>query len=60
MATVKTAFTAKFQTTKDGDIEETSFGAGDSVTIVQTWDRFYLIKDDNGHYYNVPKANIEA
>ena len=59
MATVRVPFTAKFQTTKDGDIESTSFSAGTEVTIVQTWDKFYLIKDDGGHYYTVTKDKIE-
>jgi hypothetical protein len=59
MATVKQDFTAKFQTSKDTDMEETAFHAGDTVTVVQTWDKFFLIKDENNHYYNVGKDNIE-
>jgi hypothetical protein len=58
MATVKEALTLKFQTTKDGEVEETQLAAGDELTVVQTWDRFYLVKDDNGHYYNVPKDKL--
>ena len=58
MATVTQHITLKFQTTKDGDVEEVEFAAGDSLTVVQTWDRFYLVKDKDGHYYNVPKDKI--
>lgn len=59
MATVKSDFAAKFQTTKDGDIEETQFKRGDEVSLVQTWDQFVLIRDAHGHFYNVPKDKIE-
>jgi hypothetical protein len=60
MATFKEDFTAKYQTTKDADIEETTFSTGDSVKLVQTWDDYVLIKDDDGHFYNIPKDKIEA
>jgi NADPH-dependent curcumin reductase CurA len=60
MATFKEDFTAKYQTTKDADIEETTFAAGDEVSSVQTWDDYVLVKDDDGHFYNVPKDKIDA
>ena len=51
--------TAKYQTTKDADIEETSFSAGDEVTLIQKWDNeFVLVKDDDGHFYNVPSSVV--
>lgn len=59
MATIKHDLTVKFQTTKDGDVEQTHFKAGDAVTVVQIWERFVLIKDDEGHFYNVPKDAVE-
>ncbi len=59
MASVKKDVTAKYQTTKDADIEETSFKPGDQVTIVQTWQRHYLVKDRDGHFYNLTKDVIE-
>ena len=49
----------KLATNKDADIETVTFHAGDTAHIVKTWDRFFLIKDDNGHYYNVPKDKIQ-
>lgn len=55
MATVTQNVTLKFQTTKDGDIEEVPFAPGDPLTIVQAWDHFYLVKDNDGHYYNIAK-----
>ena len=58
MASVKQQFTAKYQTTKDGDMEEATFSVGDSVTIVHTWAEHFLIKDRDGHYYNIKKELI--
>jgi hypothetical protein len=60
MATIKEDVTLKFQTTKDGDMEETTFSTGDSVDVVSTWDNFYLIKDKDGHFYNIPKSKLDA
>lgn len=58
MATLSRDITVKFQTTKDGDVEETHFRTGDSIAIVQEWTHFFLIKDADGHFYNVPKDSI--
>jgi hypothetical protein len=60
MATIKEDISLKFQTTKDGDIEETSFSSGDEVDVVSTWDAYYLIKDKDGHFYNIPKDKLNA
>ena len=43
----------------DGDIEETNFSAGDEVELVDTWSNHVMVKDDDDHYYNVPKNMIE-
>lgn len=59
MATVKEAITLKYQTTKDGDMEETSFSNGQSVTVISEWQNHYLIKDDDGHFYNIPKDKVQ-
>lgn len=59
MATFNADHTAKYQTTTDADIEETSFDSGTEVSVVQKWDNgFVLIKDDDGRYYNVPQDKI--
>ena len=62
MATIKEEITLKFQTTVDGDIEETSFSAGDDVDVVQKWDGlpYVLTKDGDGHFYNIPADKIDA
>ena len=59
MATIRRDITVQYQTTRDGDLESTHFRAGDSVTLVQEWDRFYFIKDDDGHFYTVPKDCLD-
>jgi len=62
MASIKEDVTLKFQTTVDGDIEETSFSAGDDVDVVQKWDGlpYVLIKDGDGHFYNIPADKIDG
>lgn len=59
MAKFKTDTTLKFQTTKDGEIEETTFTAGTDVKLVHEWTNRYLVRASDGHYYNVLKEQIE-
>ena len=59
MPVFNTAMTLKLQTTTDADLEEVSFDEGAEVELVETWDNFYLIKDDEGNLYNVPRANLD-
>jgi hypothetical protein len=59
MAKFKVESTLKFQTTKDGDIESSTFKAGTDVKIVQEWGNRFLVRASDGHYYNVPKEQIE-
>ncbi|MEZ4272588.1 MAG: hypothetical protein R3C68_14515 [Myxococcota bacterium] len=62
MPTINEDITLKYQTTKDGDMEETSFSSGDEVEIIQTWSEapFCLIKDADGHFYNIPKDKVDS
>jgi hypothetical protein len=59
MATFKQDVTLKFITNKRGEMEETAFKAGQDIQVVQVWDRFYLVKDKNGHFYNVHKELVQ-
>ena len=59
MAKMKEAVTLKFQTTKDAEVEQTSFKPGDEVKIVQEWGNSILVRAADGHYYNVPKDKID-
>ena len=58
MAKVVKAFSAKFQTTRDGDIEETHFAVGDEVTLMKAWDAFDLVRDQEGHCFNIRKGHV--
>jgi len=59
MAKVKEDIAVKYQTTKNGEVVDAKFSAGDEVTIVQTWKTHYLVKDGDGHYFNIPKDKID-
>jgi len=60
MATVKEAFTYKYQSTKNSEIEEASFSPGDEVEVVKEWDNdMLLVKNGDGVVFNVPKKNID-
>jgi hypothetical protein len=59
MAQFKSDFVAKFRTTLDEDVEETAFVIGDEVRLMAKWQRHYLVKDDEGHFYNIPREFIE-
>lgn len=59
MANITRDLTLKLQTTKDSDVEDMHFCAGDVVTVVQTWQDFYLIKDAEGHFYTVAKDAVQ-
>ncbi len=59
MARCKTDLTLKLQLNKQAEIETRELKAGDPVTISQAFAAVYLIRDAEGHYYNVPKEKIE-
>jgi len=59
MAQFKNDFVARFRTSLDEDVEETAFVAGDEVRVMAIWKRHYLVKDDEGHFYNIPRELIE-
>ena len=59
MAKIKTDTTLKFLTNKGEDVEQTELTAGDEIEILETWENHYLIKDEDGHYFNVDKGLVE-
>ena len=60
MATVKEAFTCKYQSTKNSEIEEASFSPGDEVEVVKEWsNEMCLVKNDDGVVFNVPTKNLD-
>ena len=59
MAKIKENIALKFQTTKDAEVEETSFKAGEEVKLVHEWGNRFLVRASDGHYYNIPKDKID-
>ena len=60
MATVKEAFSFKYQSTKNSGIEEASFSAGDEVEVVKEWSNdTCLVRNGDGVVFNVPKKNLD-
>jgi hypothetical protein len=60
MSIVKQDFAAKLQTTKKGEIVTVLIRAGEEVKIVNVWQHHLLIRDQRGHFYNVPKELIRS
>jgi SH3-like domain-containing protein len=54
MAKIIRTLTVKLRPNTDSEVEEVVLREGDDVKLVRTWDRFHLIKDNDGHFYNVP------
>ncbi len=59
MATIKHDFTAELLLNKHAEPESFAFKAGQSVDLMQTWDRHYLIKDADGHFFTVSKDKLD-
>lgn len=58
MATIARTRTVKLRPDKDSDIEEITLQEGDSVKLVHTWAQFYLVKDDQGRFFNLPHCDV--
>ncbi|HEY8120134.1 MAG TPA: hypothetical protein VII78_02350 [Myxococcota bacterium] len=58
MASITKALTLKHQSNLSEDVEEVSFGAGDSVTVLKEWGQAYLVKNADGKLFNVPKDAV--
>lgn len=60
MATLKQASSLKHQSNLGEEVEEVSFSAGEQVTLLKKWADSYLVKNDAGQLFNIPKDQIEA
>jgi hypothetical protein len=58
MAKLTKPLTLKHQSNLSEDIEEVSLNIGDEVTVLKEWDHFYLVKNDDGKLFNVPKEAV--
>jgi hypothetical protein len=53
--TVKADATLKAQANLGEEIEDVEFSAGDELTVLKEWEHHYLVKNDDGKLFNVPK-----
>lgn len=58
MATVKEAFTAKYQGNKNASIVEVSFAAGEEVTVVKEWQGDSCLVKKGDQVFNVAKKYL--
>ena len=59
MGTFKHASTLKHQANLGEEVEEISFDSGEDVTVLKEWSDSYLVKNDAGQLFNIPKDQIE-
>ena len=57
----KTSEENRYRVETPTDIEDVEFSAGDEVEVVEKWDDagFWLVKDDDGHFYNVKTDQLD-
>ena len=55
MPTLTQTIVLKHQSNLGEGVEEVTFQAGDSVTILKEWQAAYLVKSATGQLFNVPK-----
>ena len=60
MAKILRSLTAGLLTNTTADVEQVPFAEGDEVEIIKEWDHFWLVKDQSGHFYNLPKDAVQA
>ncbi len=58
MATVKEAFTAKYQPSKNAPIVDVSFSAGEEVKLLKEWKGESCLIKKGDQVFNVPKKYI--
>jgi hypothetical protein len=58
MATVKEAFSAKYQGNKNVEIDEVSFSAGEEITVLKEWSNETCLVKKGDNVFNVPTKNL--
>ena len=59
MPAIKRDVTLKHRSNLGEAVEEIRLAAGESVTILEEWQRAYLVKNGAGQLFNVPKDLVE-
>ena len=57
-ASITKVLTLKHQSNLSEDVEDVSFSPGDAVTVLKEWDQSFLVKNDDGKLFNVPKDAV--
>jgi hypothetical protein len=58
MASITKPLTLKHQPNLSEDVEDVTFSAGDSITVLKEWDTSFLVKNGDGKLFNVPKDAV--
>jgi len=58
MASITKPLTLKHQSNLSEDVEEVSFAPGEKVTVLKEWNGSYLVKNDDGKLFTVPKDAV--
>lgn len=58
MATVKEAFTMKYQGNKNVAVVEVAFSSGEEVTVLKEWQGDTCLVKKGDQVFNVPKKNL--
>jgi hypothetical protein len=60
MATIKKAITLKHQANLGEEPEDVAFSEGDEVTVLNEWEDYFLCKNEDGMYFNIPKTQLDS
>lgn len=60
MATVKEAFTAKYQGNKNVEVVEVSFAVGVEVVVLKSWEGDTCLIKRGDQVFNVPKKYLSS
>ncbi|MCP3986122.1 MAG: hypothetical protein GY723_17195 [bacterium] len=60
MATLKQDSTLKHQANLGMEVEEVTFTAGEEITLLKEWSDYYLVKNDAGQMFNIPKDQVRS
>ena len=56
---LKSDSTLRHQSNLGEEVAEVPFAAGKEFTVLKEWEHAYLIKDEDGKLFNLPKTLVE-
>ena len=56
----KEACSLKYQANLGEEVSDVEFKEGEEVTVLQEWEKSYLVKNDDGKLFSVFKERVEA